>query len=101
MYRINSISPNMITLQVVTEGKYHSVQLLPRNFVMSEVLTPQMDMLADNKAIRIREVRATKASAVGEKKVDKALVTVTTEKITEVKETVTTAPATQSGNKKK
>ena len=54
MYRVNSISKNLITLQVVQDGKYKSVQLLPRNFVLSERKTPQMVNLELSKAVRIR-----------------------------------------------
>lgn len=56
MYRINSTAKNMITLQVVKDGKYQDVRLMPKNFVMSEDITEQMKNMEFNKLIRVRQV---------------------------------------------
>lgn len=57
MYRVNSQAQNMITLQVVVDGKYSSVQLMPKKFVLSEEKTDQMKNMELNGLIRVREVK--------------------------------------------
>lgn len=56
MYRINSKSGNMISLQVVQNGQFCAVNLMPKSFVFSEEKTEQMSNLELNKAISVRFV---------------------------------------------
>lgn len=58
MYRINSITKQIVTLIVVEGGKSHVVDLLPKNFVFTEVVTKQQKMLEKEGVIRIREVQS-------------------------------------------
>ncbi len=61
MYRINSISSQIVKLQVKTNGALKAVDLLPGNFVFSDELTDQLKNMEFNKVIRVREVKKTVA----------------------------------------
>ena len=56
MYRVNSISRQVVKFQVKKEGKLHDVSLMPGNFVFSEEKTNQMKNLENSGVIRVREV---------------------------------------------
>ena len=56
MYRINSVSKQLVRLLVVENGKEHLVNLLPKNFVFSDVHTDQMKVLENDGVIKVREV---------------------------------------------
>lgn len=56
MYRINSISKQMVDLQVVQNDTYKAVKLLPGNFVFSDKVTEQLKNLQNQRCIRIHEV---------------------------------------------
>lgn len=71
MYRINSISKHMVSLQVFTDGKFKFVNLLPGNFVFSEKLTEQLKNLQNQRCIRIHEVPAYKSGTSTSKVADK------------------------------
>lgn len=62
MYRINSISKQMVSLQVIDNGVSKSVNLLPGNFVFSDKITDQMRNLEANRCIRLRELPNTQAT---------------------------------------
>ena len=56
MYRINSISKQMVDFQVVQNDTYKAVKLLPGNFVFSDKVTEQLKNLQAQRCIRIHEV---------------------------------------------
>lgn len=62
MYKISSTSGNLTTLQVVKDGRLKTAHLLPKNFILSEVVTEQMKNLEKSKVIRIREYRGSLVS---------------------------------------
>lgn len=57
MYRVNSIAKSLVTFQVYQDGKLHSVNLLPRNFVFTERVTPQIENLVKQRVLRVHEVK--------------------------------------------
>lgn len=57
MFRINSISSQIVKLQVKTNGALKAVDLLPGNFVFTDEMTDQLKNLEFNKIVRVREVK--------------------------------------------
>ena len=55
MYRINSVSKQMVRLLVVEGGKEHLVNLMPKNFVFTEKVTDQMKILENDGVIKVRQ----------------------------------------------
>ena len=63
MFRVNSTSKQLVRLNVVTAGVTQQVDLLPKNFVFTDSVTPQMKLLEKEGVIRVRETKVTKVSA--------------------------------------
>jgi len=61
MFRVNSTSKQLVRLNVVVGGKLQLVELLPKNFVFTESVTPQMKMLEKDGVIRVRDAKVTKS----------------------------------------
>lgn len=57
MFRVNSTSNQLVRLNVIENGVPQLVDLLPKNFVFTEVHTDQMKMLEKSGVIKVREVR--------------------------------------------
>ena len=68
MFRVNSISKQMLNFQVVTNGKLKMVNLLPGNFVFTDKLTSQIKNLELNKCVRTHEVKQRVVSPTTETK---------------------------------
>jgi hypothetical protein len=80
MYRINSVSKQLVPLQVVDNGKLRAVNLLPGNFVFSDKITDQLSNLQLNGMIRIHEVQSRPATNSATTKVSNGIVNNETEK---------------------
>lgn len=63
MYRVNSISKQLVRLNVVEAGKLQQVDLLPKNFVFTESITDQMKILEKEGVIKVRDVKASNVKA--------------------------------------
>ena len=72
MYRVNSISKQLVRLNVIEAGKPQLVELLPKNFVFTEVVTDQMRLLEKEGVIRVRAAKVVKAGTQSTKPVSKA-----------------------------
>ena len=62
MFRVNSISKQLVRLNVIESGRQQLVDLLPKNFVFTEAVTDQMKLLEKSGVIRVREIKATRSS---------------------------------------
>lgn len=69
MYRINSVSKQIVRLNVIEAGRPQLVDLLPKNFVFSEAVTDQMKMLEKDGVIRVRDAKVVRSANVQEKPV--------------------------------
>ena len=63
MFRVNSISKQLVRLNVIEAGRQQLVDLLPKNFVFTEAVTDQMKLLEKDGVIRVREIRKSVSSA--------------------------------------
>ena len=63
MFRVNSISKQVVRLNVIEGGRPQLVDLLPKNFVFSEACTNQMKLLEKEGVIRVRAVKSKPAAA--------------------------------------
>ena len=64
MFRVSSISKQLVRLNVVEAGSLHQVDLLPKNFVFTESVTDQMKILEKEGVVRVKDVRTVKAGNV-------------------------------------
>ena len=62
MFRVNSISKQVVRLNVIEAGRPQLVDLLPKNFVFTESVTDQMKVLEKEGVIRVRETKVTKSA---------------------------------------
>ena len=63
MFRVNSMSKQLVRLNVVDGGKLQQVNLLPKNFVFTEQVTDQLKLLEKEGVIRVRDVKAVKGAS--------------------------------------
>ena len=63
MFRVNSTSKQLVRLNVIEAGRPQLVDLLPKNFVFTDIVTDQMRQLEKIGAIRVRETKVVKANA--------------------------------------
>ena len=63
MFRVNSTSKQLVRLNVIVAGRPQLVDLLPKNFVFTEVVTDQLRQLEKIGVIRVREAKVAKANA--------------------------------------
>lgn len=63
MFRVNSTSNQLVRLNVIENGVPQLVDLLPKNFVFTEVHTDQMKQLEKSGVVKVREVRSVNVSA--------------------------------------
>lgn len=62
MFRVNSMSKQLVRLDIVEAGSLHQVALLPKNFVFTDVVTDQLKVLEREGVIKVKEVKVINAS---------------------------------------